>query len=132
MIATCRCFLIALAAALLPLAAAAQETRQIVVPLEEAAKIAIQLGDLNGAQKLLDQALQANPKSTDALFLSAEVARRRGNLREAVEDYRKILVDRPELGRVRLELARALFELDEDFQADYHFRLALATPGLPE
>ena len=128
-----RRFLVALLAALLlPVVATAQQTQTIVVPFEEAAKIAIAGGDLDGAEKLLGEALRLNPKSTDALFLMAEVERRRGRLKEATEYYRKILADRPELGRVRLDLARALFELGEDFQAEYHFRLALAQPDLPE
>jgi outer membrane protein len=48
-----------------------------------------------------------------------------------VGHYRAILVDHPEFVRVRLDLARALFELHDDDVAYYHFELALAAPDLP-
>jgi hypothetical protein len=49
---------------------------------------------------------------------------------EAIEDYRKILARHPELVRVRLDYARALFETNEDEESDYNFRLVL--PQVPK
>ena len=51
---------------------------------------------------------------------------RDAKLDEAVAAFRSILVDRPDLVRVRLELARAFFMKQEDTLARRHFELALA------
>ena len=56
---------------------------------------------------------------------------RDGKLDEAIAAFRAILVDRPELVRVRLELARAFFMKEEDRLARRHFEHALAGKPLP-
>ena len=53
-------------------------------------------------------------------------------LREAVVAFRFILIDRPELVRVRLELARAFFLSGQDDLAQGHFELVLASPLPPQ
>ncbi|HEY0525826.1 MAG TPA: surface lipoprotein assembly modifier [Stellaceae bacterium] len=111
-------------------AAAGAETRQISVL--DAAKLALAAGDLQAAQDILAIALKKDPDSTDAQFLTGELAGRRGDYAQAAEHYRRILVDHPDIVRVRLELARALYEIKDDDAAEYHFRLALAQPGIPE
>ena len=77
-----------------------------------------------------------HPDRTDVLFLvglaaigAAERAGTPGRtalLREAVAALRAILVDRPALARVRLELARAFFMLGEDDLSRAHFERVLA------
>jgi tetratricopeptide (TPR) repeat protein len=102
------------------------------IPLPDAARLAISLGDLKAAEDILVIALNADPSSTDALFLMGEVESREGSYDKAVPYYRRILVDHPGLVRVRLDLARALYETHDDEAAEYHFRLALADPDLPQ
>jgi hypothetical protein len=51
---------------------------------------------------------------------------------QAIERYRQILKDHPDLPRVRLELARLLFLKKDDDAAEYHFRLVLAQKNLPK
>ena len=51
---------------------------------------------------------------------------RNGHLDRAIAAFRSILVDRPELVRVRLELARAFFLKEEDTLARRHFEQVLA------
>ena len=58
-------------------------------------------------------------------------ARRDALLDEAIASFRAMLVDRPELVRVRLELARAFFLKGEDSLARRHFERVLAG-GVPE
>ena len=62
----------------------------------------------------------------------AEVAEdtREALLTEAIAVFREILVNRPDLVRVRLELARAFFLKGQDGLARRHFRLVLAG-GVP-
>lgn len=107
-------------------------TRTIQVPLTTAAKLAIAGGDLEGARRILAQELAAEPRSVEARFLLGQIEGQQENWDKAAEQYRIILVDHPELTRVRLELARALFELKDDVTAEYHFRLAMAAPEVPE
>jgi hypothetical protein len=55
-----------------------------------------------------------------------------GKFGDAIPYYRRILVNHPDLVRVRLDLARAEFETGDDEGADYNFRLALGQSGLPD
>src|SRR5262249_41248999 len=97
----------------------------------DAARLAITVGDLNTAREILSLELKRDPGSIEARFLLGEVETRAGNFAAAVGYYRQILVDHPDLVRVRLDLARALFELHDDETASSHFHLALAAPDLP-
>ncbi len=53
------------------------------------------------------------------------VARGLGKGAEAAAIFREVLAQRPELTRVRFELARTLFELNEDESARHNFELVL-------
>jgi hypothetical protein len=120
-------------AVVVPAVASGEEqprTRQ-VTPLE-AARIAIALHDCDTAKQILDIVLKQDAASTDALFLMGECNSEQKNFGDAIPYYRRILVDHPDLVRVRLDLARAEFETGDDEGADYNFRLALAEPGLPD
>jgi tetratricopeptide (TPR) repeat protein len=119
--------LLALSPALAVRASAQNET----ISLLDAARVAVTAGDLDAARDILRIALSRDSSSTEARFLLGEVETRAGNFQAAVRQYRAILVDHPELVRVRLDLARALFELHDDEVAAYHFQLALAAPDLP-
>jgi hypothetical protein len=124
-----RCVLLVLAILVLPVAARGKEER---ISLLDAAKIAMTLGDGRGAQKILSIALKIDPSSIEALFLSGEIDEQDGRYQDGVARFRQILVDHPKLVRVRLDLARSLFEMHDDVAAAYHFRLVLAQPGLPQ
>lgn len=75
------------------------------------------------------------PKTTSATieieFLRAQNAELRRDLEAAVPHYRNILADHPELTRVRLELARVLFRLEDDGAARHHFELVLGANPPP-
>jgi hypothetical protein len=81
-------------------------------------------GDLAGALRQLDQVRLTPESKPEVLFLRAQFAELGGDLDGAVAYYRDILGDRPDLVRVRLELARVLFRLGEDDAARHHFDLA--------
>lgn len=83
-----------------------------------------------------------HPDQTDVLFLIGLAASRASQqpdigsdtrdalLDEAIAAYHTILIDRPGLVRVRLELAQALFLQDEDELSQQHFERVLAgRPG---
>ena len=95
-------------------------------------------GRLDEALEVLRPLSRAHPKRTNIRFLhglaAIEVARQPGLvaedrtalLDEAIATLHAALVDRPELVRVRLELARAFFYKGEDTLARGHFERVLA------
>jgi outer membrane protein len=97
----------------------------------DGAKLAIELHDIAGAKKILEQVLRQDPSSIDGLFLMGFIASGEKKFADAIPYYRKIIVDHPDVVRVRLDLARALFETGDDDAAEYNFHLALAEGDLP-
>ncbi len=73
-----------------------------------------------------DQRFRAGMEALDAALAAADREARDGKLDAAIAAFRSILVDRPELVRVRLELARAFFLKEEDALARRHFEQVLA------
>lgn len=84
------------------------------------------------ALTLLDRIPVTFQNRIGILFLRGRIAVAQGMLNTAVKYYRQILRERPELVRVRLELARVLFLLKEDDASRHHFELALGYNPPPE
>ena len=61
------------------------------------------------------------------LFIQAMIHHARGNLDEAIRMYREILANDPKLTAVRAELARALYDNEEDRSAAHHLFLLRAS-----
>ena len=112
----------------LALPAAAQESRSLT-SLEQA-KYLIDLGLLRDAEYVLGKFLETHPDDVEARFLEATIAAEEQRWTDAIEWYRRILAQDPELLRVRLDYSRALFEDRQDEEAEYNFRLVL--PNVPE
>ncbi|ULA68958.1 MAG: putative TPR domain protein, component of TonB system [Nitrospira sp.] len=78
--------------------------------LEAKVKIA-QLDFLNGrhqeAQKRLAEVLQANPRSAEGLILQGKIALARRDGKDAVQAFRTVLRDQPELAHVQFLLGQA-------------------------
>jgi outer membrane protein len=91
-------------------------------------------GRLDEAETILQSLVDADPEKVDVVqiaFLAGLIAMRRGQYKEAEEIFRTILDHDPGLVRIRLELAKTLFEQKKDGAATYHFQLALAN-DLPD
>ena len=128
-------------------AAAAGERAATAVPLGEEGHVPLHPGDaakIEDARQLLiqhryDDALALlngiTPDTVSAEieieFLKARIAEVRGDPEASVVYYRGILGNHPRLTRVRLELARVLFRLEDDDAARHHFELVLGE-DLPE
>ena len=69
---------------------------------------------------------RAGMEALSAAHTTADREARDKKLDEAIAAFRAILVERPELVRVRLELARAFFLKEEDTLARRHFEQVLA------
>lgn len=106
-------------------------------PQIRAARGMVRSGRFREALRVLRPLVAAHPDQTDVRFLIGlaamgasrrvrDEARKRALLDEAIASLRAILVARPELTRVRLELARAFFLKRDDDLARRHFERVLA------
>ena len=106
-------------------------------PLVEQARTLFSLGQYKQALGILGTLDADHPDRVDILFLTGmaaigaaeareDEAEREALLDGAIAALRDILIDRPELTRVRLELARAFFLKEEDDLAREHFERVLA------
>lgn len=101
----------------------------------EAAERLYEAGELDAARAILIELKKAEAggiDQTQVAFLLGMIAVGQEDYKGAAEIFRNILDQRPDLVRVRLELARALFALKHDQAAAYHFRFALADDLPPE
>lgn len=80
---------------------------------------------------LQDTAENPAADPTEVLFLGGLIAMGNQNYPGAIAQFQKILINHPDIPRVRLELARAYFLSGNDDGAQYHFERALAG-NLPE
>ena len=105
-------------------APAAEPQAGAQLSLEEAAALATRFydeGRLRDASVIV-RALRPLPGvPAQIVFLSAKLYEADGDWTRAIDEYRVLLVDRPDLTRVRLDLARALYMAGEYDQARYHF-----------
>ena len=100
--------------------------------LIETARAALDKGDLDDAEFLLEGVKPGEGDVDDLDFLWGTIAAKRSDWQTAIARFRAMLARNPDLPRVRLDLAFAYFQADEDRNAAYHFRLALGTKDLPE
>ncbi len=77
-------------------------------------------------EALTGQRFEAGMAALQAARAASDRATRDGKLDEAIAAFRAILVNQPELVRVRLELAYAFFLKEEDRRAKRHFEQVLA------
>jgi tetratricopeptide (TPR) repeat protein len=85
---------------------------------------------LDVAESLLARIKVANDSDRRAQrFYFGMLRKVQGRLPEAVDIFREILATRPDLARVRLELAHTLFLIKEDDSARHHFELLLGAAG---
>ena len=91
-----------------------------------AGRLLMQAGRFEDALAFLEQARPADEdEAIERRFLLGAVYMRLGRPREAAEQYEAILAIRPDLTRVRLELARAHYAAGQDDKAKHHFQLSL-------
>ena len=119
-------------------AAGAELDRPADIPGVADARVLIENGNYDEALDALRPLAKTYPKRTDILFLLGLAAIERSEqpditeadrealLADAITALRTILIDRPDLVRVRLELARAFFLNRDDGLARDHFERVLA------
>ena len=88
-------------------------------------RMLLRAGRLEHARAFLQQARPSGEEEEiERLFLLGRIEMQLGLPRQAIERFEAILVRRPGLTRVRLELARAYYLTDRDDKAKYHFGLS--------
>ena len=94
----------------------------------------VEQGKFETAQDILNHVPQTGNLAleTERWFLLAQIASRTGDIDNAIQIYRKILNDQPDLARVRFELAVCYMHQHKWRRADYHLRLAMAGKDLPD
>ena len=93
----------------------------------QAARMLIRAGRLEHAHAFLEQALPSDEEeSIERLFLLGRIEMQLGMPGGAIERFETILARRPELTRVRLELAQAYYLTGHDDKARRHFSSSLA------
>ncbi len=76
---------------------------------------------------LQDAASDPAADPIEVLFLGGMIAIGNEDYASAIKQFQKILINRPNIPRVRLELARAYFLAGDDDGAQYHFERVLAS-----
>lgn len=116
---------LSLCAALVIASSAAWGQKSITVNALDFVRAAIASNNDALAREVLERLLAASPDDVETNFLMATLDAKDGKLEPAIARFRGILVDHPNLIRVRLDYAKALFDAGEDENAEYNFRLAL-------
>lgn len=88
-------------------------------------------GQLAAAKGILAQLEHAKADPIQIKFLQGMIAGAEGDWKMAVIYFRDILVDHPQLLRVRLELARALYNIKDGDNAKRQFEMVMASKNLP-
>ena len=92
-----------------------------------AGQILFRAGRIEDARKLLERARPENDEERiERLFLLGLIEARQGFPRRAARRFEMILAERPELTRVRLELAQVYHAIGRDEKARFHFEASLA------
>ena len=114
-----------------------ENSNEITLSAVDAVKIAgnmVYSGDYERALQILTMMPQTNNLNVEIerWYLLAQIEQRRGNFDEAIEIYKKILDDQPDLAKVRYELALCYMAKKQWYRADYHLRLAMAGDNIPD
>ena len=116
---------------------AKSHTTQITLSELEAVQVAgnlVATGKYDNALKILTQLPQTGqtPIEIERWYLIAQIEQRKGNIAEAIRIYRKLLDEKPDLAKIRYELALCYMHQKQWYRADYHLRLAMAGKDIPE
>lgn len=111
-----------------------KEIRLTAVEVVKVAGALVERGDFSQAETILTAVPRFNnlPLEIERQYLLGQIASRRGDYDAAIRIYQKLLDDQPTLAKVRFELALCYIKLQQWYRADYHLRLAMASPDLTD
>ncbi|MBO4745547.1 MAG: DUF560 domain-containing protein [Alphaproteobacteria bacterium] len=91
-------------------------------------------GDYEHASQILTMMPETDNTAveTERWYLLAQIFQRTGDYDDAIKIYREILDERPDLAKVRYELALCYMAKEQWYRADYQLRLAMAGDDIPQ
>lgn len=98
----------------------------------ERARQALLEGRFDEAERFLAAVDEATADRNDLDFLRGTLASGRGDAETAIARFKAVLARDPAANRVRLDLARVYYLIQDDVAAEFHFRAALAQGVPPE
>jgi len=115
----------------------APQSKQLLMTALDAVQIAKKLidsGDYEHAGQILTMMPQTDDVSieTERWYLIAQIFQRDGDYDNAIRIYKQLLDERPDLDKVRYELALCYMAKEQWYRADYHLRLAMAGKDIPD
>lgn len=116
---------------------AKSHTTQVTLSPLEAVQVAgklVETGKYDSALQILTNLPQTGntPVEIERWYLIAQIEQRKDNIDQAIKIYRKILDQKPDLDKIRYELALCYMYKKQWYRADYHLRLALAGKDIPQ
>ena len=114
-----------------------ESVQGLMITATDAVRLAAKLiddGDMEHATQILTMMPETDNVDIEIerWYLLAQISQAQGDIDTAIKIYQKILDDRPDLGRVRYELARCYMQQEKWYRADYHLRLALSGADIPD
>ncbi|MBO4745629.1 MAG: tetratricopeptide repeat protein, partial [Alphaproteobacteria bacterium] len=85
----------------------------------------VDMGDYEHASQILTMMPETDNTAveTERWYLLAQIFQRNGDYDDAIKIYREILDERPDLAKVRYELALCYMAKEQWYRADYQLRL---------
>jgi len=94
----------------------------------------IDAGDYEHATQILTMMpdTDSEPVEIERWYLIAQIAQRTGDYDTAIKIYKQLLDEKPDLVKIRYELALCYMAKEQWYRADYHLRLAMAGNDIPD
>ena len=94
----------------------------------------IDAGDYEHASQILTMLpdTDSEPVEIERWYLIAQIAQRNGDFDTAIKIYKQLLDEKPDLIKIRYELALCYMAKEQWYRADYHLRLAMAGNDIPD
>ena len=112
-------------------------TSELIMSPINAVKMAgrlIDMGDYEHAAQILTKMPDTTNLDVEIerWYLIAQIAQRNGDYDTAIQIYKQLLDEKPDLVKVRYELALCYMAKKQWYRADYHLRLAMAGNDIPD
>lgn len=115
----------------------ADNTTEIMMTPMNAVKMAgrlVDAGDYEHAAQILTKMPETDNLEVEIerWYLIAQIAQRNGDYDTAIQIYKQLLDEKPDLVKIRYELALCYMAKHQWYRADYHLRLAMAGNDIPD
>lgn len=85
----------------------------------------LELGDIKSSETLVSNALKLQPKNLNALNIMGAIKGLQGKTQECVQIFKELAKKLPRDGQIQFNLAKAMSDDNQDFQALRHHELAI-------